>query len=434
MRVGLWTRWAVMHGIPRAVMRARALGGDPLAQLLAGHGRGIDPYPLYDRVRARGPLMRTPFTWATADHAVCREILRDNRFGIVAKTNLNLPAPLPAIIRRTDPGVPNPVEPPAMVAVDPPDHTRFRQLVSHSFTPRAIGKLEDRVADLTQALVERLGQIAEPDLIDDFAAALPVAIIADILDLPEHVRPHLRGWGHAGAPLLDIGIGWRTYRHAIEYLDEASDELTAHFAALRAHGDSQNPFSRLAADGSLSERELTANAVLLVGAGFETTVNLIGNGIVALLQHQDQLELLRREPDMWPAAIEEILRLHSPVQMTARSPLCDVDIAGHHISAGETVAILIGGANRDPHVFPEPGRLDVTRPNARDHLSFASGIHACIGASLARVEGITALRALFDAFPELGLRGSPQWCTLTNLRGHPTLPATLRTQVPRVAA
>jgi cytochrome P450 len=321
-----------------------------------------------------------------------------------------------------------------MVAVDPPEHTRYRQLVSHSFTPRAISKLEDRVTALTHTLVEGLGRVAEPDLIDDFAAALPVAIIADILDLPEHVRPHLRGWGHAGAPLLDIGIGWRTYRQAIEHLHEANVELTAHFAALRAHGDSQNPFGRLASEGSLNERELNANAVLLVGAGFETTVNLIGNGIVALLQHPDQLELLQREPDLWPAAVEEILRLHSPVQMTARTPHCDVEIAGHHISAGETVAILIGGANRDPHVFPEPARLNVTRSNARDHLAFVSGIHACIGASLARVEGVTALRTLFDAFPDLGLRESPRWCTLTNLRGYPTLPATLRTLVPGVAA
>jgi cytochrome P450 len=428
MAVGLWARWAAMHGIPRAVLKIRARRGDPLARLMAGHGHGIDPYPLYDQIRAQGPLVRTRFAWVTADHAVCRDILRDKRFGVVPPAELSLPAPLRALIRRTDPGVPNPVEPPAMVIVDPPDHTRYRQLVAHSFTPRAISTLEGRVIEVTQMLIERLADLDEPELIADFAAPLPVAIIADVLDIPEHLRPHLLTWGHAGAPLLDVGIGWRTYRHAIESLRGAGVELAARFAELHAHGGSQSPFGRLAADGALTERELTANATLLVGAGFETTVNLIGNGIVALLQHRDQLDLLQEQPELWPAAIEEILRLHSPVQMTARTPHRDLDIAGQHIRTGQTVALLLGGANHDPTVFPEPERLDVSRPNAGDHLAFASGIHACLGAALARIEGITALRALFETFPHLSLTQNPQWCTLTNLRGHPTLPATTHTK------
>jgi cytochrome P450 len=152
-------------------------------------------------------------------------------------------------------------------------------------------------------------------------------------------------------------------------------------------------------------------------------VNLIGNGIVALLERPDQLDLLQQQPELWPNAIEEVLRLRSPVQMTARTPHCDVEIAGKRIRAGQTVALLIGGANHDPNVFPNPDRLDVTRSNAREHLAFASGIHACLGAALARIEGITALRALFNAFPNLQLTETPQWCTLTNLRGHTRLPA-----------
>jgi cytochrome P450 len=423
MTVGLWARWAAMHGIPRAVMKIRSHRGDPLARLLAGHGRGIDPYPLYDAIRTRGPLMKTRFAWVTADHAVCREILRDKRFGVVPPADLKLPAPLRALINRTDPGVPNPIEPPAMVIVDPPEHTRYRQLVAHSFTPRAISNLEERVTELTQSLIERLADLPEPDLIADFASPLPVTIIAEILDIPDEARPHLRDWGHAGAPLLDIGIGWNTYRDAMGYLRGAGDELASHFAELRAHGDSRSPFGRLAADGALTEREFSANASLLVGAGFETTVNLIGNGIVALMQQREQLDLLQQQPDLWPAAIEEILRLHSPVQMTARTPHCDVDIAGHRIRAGQTVAVLLGGANHDPTVFPNPGQLDITRPNAREHLAFASGIHACLGAALARIEGTIALRALFQTFPDLELTQTPRWCTLTNLRGHPELPA-----------
>ena len=423
MSIGLWARWTTLHGAPRTVMRIRGRFGDPLARVLAGHGRGIDPYPLYDEIRARGPLVKTRYAWVTADHAVCRDILRDKRFGVVPSADLYLPAPLRALIRRTDPGVPNPVEPPAMVIVDPPDHTRYRQLVAQSFTPRAVSTLENLVIEVTATLIERLADLPSPDLIADFAAPLPIAIIAHILDIPAEVRPRILAWGHAGTPLLDVGIEWRTYRDAIEALRVAKADLAAHFAELRARRESRSPFGRLAADGALTERELTANAALLVGAGFETTVNLIGNGIVALLQHPDQLALLRRHPESWPTAIEEILRLHAPVQMTARTPHCDVEIGGRRVRAGQTVALMLGGANRDPNVFPEADRLDVTRANAREHLAFASGVHACLGAPLARIEGITALRALFDNFPDLRLTEPPRWCTLTNLRGYPTLPA-----------
>jgi cytochrome P450 len=194
---------------------------------------------------------------------------------------------------------------------------------------------------------------------------------------------------------------------------------------VRAGEPGDNPFSRLAADGTLTDRELTANATLLVGAGFETTVNLIGNGIVLLLQHPDQLARLRDDPDLWPAAVEEILRLDSPVQMTARTAGCDVEIAGHHIAAGDMVGLLLGGANRDPHVFADPSSFDITRPNAREHLAFASGVHACLGAALARIEGATALRALFETFPGLRLNAPPQRRGLVNLHGFSRLQAQL---------
>jgi cytochrome P450 len=203
---------------------------------------------------------------------------------------------------------------------------------------------------------------------------------------------------------------------------------------LRANGTGHSPFSRLAADGSLTEREFAANAALLIGAGFETTVNLIGNGVVTLLANPDQLALLREDPGLWPSAIEEILRLHSPVQMTARTAECDVEIAGHRVGAGQMVALMLAGANRDPQMFANPGRFDVTRSNAREHLAFASGVHACLGAALARIEGITALRALFDGFPDLTLTGNPQWCELVNLRGYPQLPVRLGNRLANASA
>ncbi len=415
-----------MHGAVRAFMKVQALRGDPLARLIAGHGRDIDPYPLLEKIRAGGPLVRTPFTWVSVDHGLCREVLRDKRFGVTAPSSMDLPRPLPALISRTDDQrVANPVEPPAMVVVDPPEHTRYRQLVAQSFTPRAIDKLTTRVAEVTDQLIERLAVTPQPDLIADFASQLPVVIIGEILDLAPDTHPRMLQWGHSGAPLLDLGIGWRTYRRAIDSLRGADRELRERFHELRASRPGDHPFSRLAADGSLTDHEFTANAALLIGAGFETTVNLIGNGVVALLRHRDQLERLRADPDLWPSAIEEILRFDSPVQMTARTALCDVELAGRRIAAGDMVALLLAGANRDPQVFADPDRFDITRPNSREHLAFASGIHACLGAALARIEGATALRALFENFPDLELTASPQPRGLVNLRGFSRLPVRL---------
>jgi cytochrome P450 len=425
MGVGLWARWMAMHGVPRAFMKIQAKRGDPLARLLAGYGRDDGVYPLMEEIRTHGPLLRTPFTWVSVDHGLCREILRDKRFGVTAPSAMDLPRPLPALIARTDPGVANPVEPPAMVIVNPPEHTRYRQLVAQSFTPRAIDRLDTRVTEVTQELIEKLVGTPHPDLIADFASRLPVEIIGEILGLPADTHSRMLEWGHSGAPLLDVGIGWKTYRHAIDKLRDADRDLRERFHGLRAGTASDTPFSRLAADGTLTDHEFTANAALLVGAGFETTVNLIGNGIVLLLEHPDQLARLRDEPQLWPNAVEEILRIDSPVQMTARTAHLDVEIAGQHIAAGEMVVLLLGGANRDPAVFTDPGRFDITRANARDHLAFASGIHACIGAALARIEGVTALRALFEAFPDLRLTAPPQRRGLTNLRGFTCISAQL---------
>jgi len=429
MAVRMWVRWVAMHGVVRTFMKGRALRGDPLARLIASHGRATDPYPLMEEIRARGPLVRTPFTWISVDHGVCREVLRDKRFGVTAPSTMDLPHPLRTLIARTDDkAVANPVEPPAMVVVDPPEHTRYRQLVAQSFTPRAIDRLSTRVVEVTDQLIDRLAGTPHPDLIADFASQLPVAIIAEILDLPPDTHPWMLEWGHNGAPLLDLGIGWRTYRRAIDSLRGADHELRERFHELRSSNVDDNPFSRLAAHGALTDHEFTANAALLIGAGFETTVNLIGNGIILLLQHPDQLARLRDDPELWPTAVEEILRLDSPIQMTARTGLCDVDMAGHRIAAGDMVGLLLGGANRDPHVFTDPDNFDITRPNARDHLAFASGIHACLGAALARIEGITALRALFETFPDLQLSGRAQRRGLVNLRGFSRLPVELGTR------
>ncbi|MGH3723959.1 MAG: cytochrome P450 [Mycobacterium sp.] len=431
MQTGIWFRWMAMHGVPRAYMSARARFGDPLGRVLMGPGKWGEPYPYFEQIRQRGRLIQTKYVAVTVDHEISRIVMRDNRFGAATRTNLALPGPLLALIRRTDPGLPNPVEPPAMVQVDPPEHTHYRRLVAQSFTPRAVDGLAERISEVTNGLLNGLESKPEPDLIADYAELLPIVIIAELLGVPDDSYSHFLEYGDKGTPLLDVGIAWSVYRDALDGLRELDAFLREHFDRLRSTEPGDTPFHRLAASGDMTYRELAANASLLLGAGFETTVNLIGNGIALLREHPDQLQLLRDDPDLWPGAVEEILRFRSPVQMTARIALEDIEVDGLRLAKGESVAALLGGANRDPRIFDRPNRFDITRPNARDHLAFGTGVHACIGAALARIEGVTALRGLFERYPELVLTEAPEPRALVNLHGYRRLPTRLR---PRAAA
>lgn len=427
-RAGVWLRWATVHGIPRAFLSTRARRGEPVARLMLGQG---DRLRLVEEIRAAGPLLRTPVVWVTADHELCRTVLRDNDFGVADPAETGLPDAMLGLIRRVDPGLPNPVEPPAMLMTDPPQHTEYRRMVARSFTPRSIATLDTRISDLTTELLDAMPGKRVVDLISDYAAQLPAAVISEMLGVPAEDRQRILGWGNTVAALLDIGIAWRPFRAAIDDLVDADAYLGEHFRQLHVHGSDGTPFSKLALDGSLNGRELTSNAALLVGAGVETTVNLIGNGVTALLDHPDQLALLREDPELWPSAVEEILRFDSPVQMTARTALRDTQVAGVDIREGAVIVLLLGGANRDPNVFERPEQFDITRTNARDHLAFGSGIHVCLGAALARIEGATALRELFTRYPDLRLDAPAERRGLVNLHGYRRLPVMLR---PRVTA
>ena len=418
----MWLRWAILNGIPRAALAVQARREDPLARLLVGPQRGGDPIALVEQIRARGRLVRTPLVWVSADHELCRTILRDNRFKVTTTENMNLPGPLPWLIRRTDPHLPHPAEPPSMLQVDPPDHTRYRHPVAHAFTPRSVDRLRTRIIEVTNHLLDRLEAAAHPDLITDYAAPLPAEIIADILAIPAEQRSGMLSRGENGAPLLDIGVSWKTFRRGMHTLRHSGREIGARIDQLRTDpGD--DIFSHIIHNGDLSNHELATTAALLAGAGFETTVNLIGNAIVLLLEHPDQLSMLREEPDLWPNAVEEVLRLAAPVQMTSRTTDGDIPIGGQQLGAHQTVALLLGGANRDPDVFPQPDRFDITRTNAKDHLSFSSGVHACLGASLARMEATIALQALFERFPDLELTAKPTPRGLATLHGFRHIPA-----------
>ncbi|QIS05849.1 cytochrome P450 [Nocardia brasiliensis] len=430
MKPQYWFRWLSVQGAPRLVLRRQAKRGEPFAELLGGPTGIGDPYPLIERLRGEGRIMRTALSLASFDYEVCRTILRDNRFGVRATDNFDIPGPIRKL-GKYFPVPPNPVEPPSMLVIDPPEHTRMRRPVASAFTPRAIGRLRERIEIVTTELLATLPSGGSADLIGAYASQVPIAIISEMLGFPDRDRELFLRWGDQTTPLLDLGISWRAHRRAMAAMEVMNDYLDAHIARLRrAPGD--DILSTLVSTGELDNVELKATASLLMGAGFETTVNLIGNGVVQLLTHPDQLHRLRAEPELWPNAVEEVLRFDAPVQTTARTAVRDAEIAGVPIRAGETVVLSLAGANRDPAKFAEPQRFDVGRPNAKEHLTFSNGVHVCLGASLARMEGVHALRALFERFPDLRLDGTPRRRELFTLHGYEQLPVRLgqRAQAP----
>jgi hypothetical protein len=316
-----------------------------------------------------------------------------------------------------------------MLAVDPPSHTRYRRLVSKVFTARAMEALRPRIEELSAELLDELADQGETvDLVARYAAQLPVTVIAEILGVPVEMREQFLAWGNGAAVTLDIGIGYAEFIRAEHDLNALRDWMLGHFQRLRrSPGD--DLLSQLVkvqdAEGGLSEDELAGTAMLLLGAGFETTVNLIGNGTLAFESHPDQLALLQDDPSLWPNAVEEILRYDSPVQRTARVAMSATELAGQSLATGQLVVTLIGGANRDPAVFPDPYRFDVGRENARDHLAFSAGAHYCLGAALARLEGEIGLRTLFERYPDLALAGTPQRRGTRVLRGYDYIPVRL---------
>jgi cytochrome P450 len=421
-------RWAVRHGVPALYLSRSARRGDLVGRLLRDPAVREEPYEVYEQLRARGPLTGSSLGLVTTSHALTQEVLRSDRFGVGLDR-----ATLPRLFRWAldfgdDLDASGVAEPPSMLVVDPPDHTRFRRLVSRSFTPRAIAAFEPMVQRTADDLLDALeGQTGAVDLVDAYAAQLPVLVIAELLGVPVAMRQTFLRWGAAAAATLDPGLPFRRYLAAEKALREMHGWLREHFARLARDpgGDLVSTLVTLPEDEALTERELHATVMLVLGAGFETTVNLLGNAVVALDAHRDQWEGLAAEPRGWAAAVEEVLRFDSPVQITGRSSR-GATLAGRDVPAGQRVTLLLGAANRDPDVFADPARFDVTRANARDHLAFSGGIHYCLGAGLARLEGEVGLRALTERFPRLRIAGRPVRRDLQTLRGYEHLPVTLR--------
>jgi cytochrome P450 len=422
-------RWGLRHGLPAVYLSRAARRGDLVGRLLREPGPRMDPYPLYEALRARGPLTPSSLGMVTTSHAVATEVLRSGAFG-VGWDRSTAPRWLQWGLRLTDePDASGVAEPPSMLVVDPPDHTRYRRLVSRAFTPRATAAFEPLVQATADRLLDQLGDRGGPvDLVAGYAAQLPVLVIAEMLGVPVDRREDFLRWGGAAAATLDPGLPFPRYAAAERALREMHGFLRGHFDRLRRHpgDDLVSQLVGLAGEEALTERELHATVMLLLGAGFETTVNLLGNAVVLLDGHRDQWDALVADPAGWPGAVEEVLRHDSPVQITGRSATADVQVAGRDLPAGTRVTLLLGAANRDPALFDEPARFDVTRSNAREHLAFSGGVHYCLGAGLARLEAVVGLRTLAERFPGLRVAGTPARRELQTLRGFAHLPVTLR--------
>jgi cytochrome P450 len=423
-------RWFALHGVVRGLSRLGLRNGDPQARLIADPAVRENPGAFADELRDKGPLIRCRAVLMTVDHGVAHELLRSDDFR-VTELGGNLPKPLRWIAKKTDPGLLHPLRPPSLLSVEPPDHTRYRKLVSSVFTPRAVATLRERVEETATTLLDQLeGDTDVVDIVDRYCSQLPVAIIGDILGVPDEDRPRILHYGEMGAPSLDIGLSWQQFQQVNAGIVGFNGWLERHLTHLRSNpgDDLMSQIIKASDEGpKLAGDELQALAGLVLAAGFETTVNLLGNGIRMLLDAPEHLEALAARPQLWPNAVEEILRLESPVQMSARIACTDTDVAGTRVGKDELVVLHLAGANRDPNVFSDPHRFDIERDNAGRHLSFSGGRHFCLGAALARAEGEVGLRTFFDRFPDARLAGSGSRRDTRVLRGWSSLPVTLGT-------
>jgi pimeloyl-[acyl-carrier protein] synthase len=379
-----------------------------------------DPYPTYAMVRGMGRLLWIDQIgrWIVTGHAEALALLRHEKLSSdrTRWDGYQLP-----------PGLKRP--PGGMFVMDPPEHTRLRTLVQQAFTPRVVERLRPRVEQRVDELLAAGAERGEIDLMADFAGPLPATVLAEMLGIPAELHELFRHWTTTLIETIDP---------VSHHLTETSEEgVKARVNLERCLTDiieerRQRPQPDVISDlvraeesgDRLSGDELMEMCVLLTVAGLETTANLIGNGVNALLDNPGQLARLRAEPGLIESAVEELLRYDAPIQLSGRIPVEDVEMFGHTLRKGQMVGIVLGAANRDPAVFADPERLDLARvPN--NHLAFGRGIHFCLGAPLARVEGAIAIGALAARFPNLRRAGDPKRRLNPHVRGFASLPVAL---------
>jgi cytochrome P450 len=387
-----------------------------------------DPYPGYRALQQRAPVYRNPLLriWVLSRYADVSAVLKDPSFSVRRLES--------AAVRRL--GAFQRLRPDFRVMLernllmlDPPDHTRLRGLVAKAFTPKVVERLRPRIQALVDGLLDAAERRGELELMRDFAYPLPATVIAEMLGVPASDAPRFIRWSNDLTALLDPF-------HApggLEAAQAAFVELSAYFRgalAERRREPREDLLSALATveergDG-LSETELVSLAGLILGAGYETTANLIGNAAVALLRHPGERKRLADDPGLIASAVEEFLRYESPVQATDRMATRDLEIRGRRIRRGELVVLFLAAANRDPERFPDPDRLDLGRAD-NAHLAFSHGPHFCLGAQLARAEAQIAIGTLVRRFPGFeGPREPPAWRPSISLRGPAALPIRLR--------
>ena len=410
-----WTLRALAAGAATAPERWRSgVAYNPLSARMLR-----DPYPTYTRLRDRAPVHRSRLlgAWVFTRYADVEAVLRDyRRFS-------NRPNRVALSRRRRS------FRPPradwTMLFLDPPDHTRLRALVNQAFTPRAVDALEPHIRTVMGELVDAVDDPSGFDLMRAVAGPLPVIVIAEMLGVPPEDRARFRQWSNARARILEPLIGTRERERALA----AGEALDAYFLPIiraRRREPRDDIVSALAQaeeeSDSLSEREMLTMLRLLLIAGNETTTNLIGNGMLALLEHPEQLELLREDPGRIPAAVEELLRFDTPVQLDLRGVVDDCEVHGVPLRRGDAAVLAIGAANRDPEVFDDPERLDVERARG-SNISFGRGVHHCLGAPLARLEARVALEVLLERYSSLRPIGQrPAFRRAIVLRGLASLP------------
>jgi cytochrome P450 len=377
-----------------------------LAELVATPEGRADPYPRYATLRAQAPVHRSMFGfWALSRYDDCQHLLRVSGVG---KDFAGAAAALGLSDSETEAQARFRGDHSNMLLADPPDHTRLRGLATRAFTPRTVEALRPRVVALVDELIDGFGT-GEVDFMEVLAFPLPVTVIGDMVGVPAEDRARLRPLVRAVTAVLELTVTPDAMAAAIA-ADATLSEYFADLVAQRRRHPQDDLLSLLieAEDkgDQLSERELISTAILLFAAGFETTTHLLGNGLLALLRHPDQLARLRADRSLIRPAVEELLRFDSPVQLAARTAYEDISIGGHDIAGGSMVLALLGAANRDPARFTDPDRLDVGRAEGSP-ISFGGGIHFCLGAALARTEAQIVFDRLLERFSTIELVGEP---------------------------
>jgi cytochrome P450 len=379
-----------------------------------------NPYPTYKALRDEDPVHWNQImqTWIITRYDDVFAVLRDQARFSSDRTRATNPFIQQMESYRQASG---PVgRTPTMLSIDPPAHTRMRNLVNKAFTPRAVERIRPHIQEITDELLDALPDNGRLDVIADLAIPLPVIVIAELLGVPVAERERFKAWSSdiastLAGPFQPADVLDRAQRSANDLADYFREKLNERRSAPR--DDLLSALLQAEEQGDLlSEDELLATCILLLVAGNETTTNLIANGILALIQHPEELQRLQADPSLIGGAVEEILRFDGPAQLTSRVATESVKMRGKQIEPGQVIIVSLGAANRDPAQFPDPDRLIISREPNR-HLAFGFGIHYCLGAPLAVAEAQVAINTLLRRYPDPSLASEPQWGASFILRG-----------------